>query len=143
MFFKFNRKSRLSPKSQRGVALLEALISVAILAVVGSAFFGNLSAMLKADFIANERSRAQSYALSEMESIKSQSYIDFSILGHPTYSLIALPASHTIALTVSPINPATGLPLNPGLDSGVQKITLVVSHLGTPVITLEGYKVRK
>lgn len=140
---KIYRKSSSVNSRQSGVALLEALISVSILSIIGFVFFGNLSAMLKADYIVNERSRAESYALSQMESIKSEAYIDYSIIGHGTYSLIPVPASHSVAVTTTPINPATGAPLGAGVDNGVQKIAVTVSHLGNAVITLEGYKVRK
>ncbi len=128
---------------QKGVALLEALVSVVILSIIGVAFFGNLSAMLQADYIVNERSRAESYALSQMESIKSTVYIDYSIIGHGTYSLIPVSGGHAVSVSTTPIDPATGAALGAGLDSGVQKIAVTVSHLGNAVVTLEGYKVRK
>ena len=140
---KVYQKSRFLIEGQKGAALLEALVSVVILSIIGLTFFGSLSAMLKADYIVNERSRAESYSLSQMESIKSQAYIDYSIIGHGIYSKVPESGGHTVQVTATPINPATGAPLDAGLDSGVQKIAVAVSHLGNAVVTLEGYKVRK
>ena len=130
-------------RGEEGVALLEALVSVVIMSIIGIAFFGNLSSMLQADYIVNERSRAESYALSQMESVKSASYIDYSIIGHGTYSLVPASGGHAVAVLTTPINPATGAALGAGLDSGIQKISVTVTHLGNTVIVLEGYKARK
>ncbi len=52
-------------------------------------------------------------------------------------TLEVFPGEQTAHQTV-PIDPETGLPSG---DNGIQRITVIVSHNGNPVLTLEDYKV--
>jgi hypothetical protein len=90
----------------------------------------------RSELILREQSQAEGLARSQIESIKSQNY-------NGTYTLISAPSGYTITAMVTPINPATGAALAAGVDNGVQKISVTVSHSGASLLTLDGYKVNR
>jgi prepilin-type N-terminal cleavage/methylation domain-containing protein len=138
----------------RGFTLIEVLIALALFAIIAIVFAGGLSTASRAVLIADVRTRAESLARTQMESIKEEGY-------NSTYSKISIPGvtdssgSYLICScnrTGSVVNctsaqrivavawnsttnqPATG-------DTGIQKITLVIKHDDREVTRLEGYKV--
>ncbi len=128
---------------ERGFALIEALLSLALFGILAATFLGALATTSKADFINNRWNTASSLAESQLERVKGQAYISYAVLGHGTYDLVAAPAGYTLSLVVTPINPATGAALPSGQDTGVQRLSVAVSHGGETVHTLEGYKVNR
>ncbi len=123
-------------KNEKGFTLIEVIIAVALLGVIAIAFLSALGTASLAIFIADERATAESLARSQMEYVKNQSYDDTN--NPPQYSLLSgIPGGYTVNVTAESLN-------NP--DDGIQKITIVVSHLGKEIIssgnsTLEDYKV--
>jgi len=128
---------------EKGVTLIEVLIALTLLSIIAIPFLSGLATASKASFIADERGTAQSLAQSQLEYVKSQSYIDHADPGYGDYGLIVAPAIYSIELIDVPVDPDTGQPLTSGQDNGVQKITVVIRHQGEEVITLEGYKVNR
>lgn len=57
-----NKITKAFRSNSKGVGLIEVIIALAILGIVAVAFLGGLSTSLKAVFISDERSTAQSLA---------------------------------------------------------------------------------
>jgi len=151
-----------SPKGLRGnskgVGLIEVIIALAILGIVAVAFLGGLSTSLKAVFISDERSTAQSLAQSQMEYVKNQDYQTASSGGEVTYLKIDLSEyPHYFIKSIdrngTTVDAITGVPWDPeknppgppadGEDHGLQKITVTIKHQDKEVFTLEDYKVNR
>jgi prepilin-type N-terminal cleavage/methylation domain-containing protein len=134
-------------KNERGFTLIETIIAVALLGVIAIAFLGALGTASLAIFIADERATAESLARSEMEYVKSANYT----------AAPWSPSSYELPTTAPSWDPShNALPSGydgytanvtaAEIDTGIQKITIVVSHLGKEIIssgnsTLEDYKV--
>ena len=125
-------------KNEKGFALIEVIIAIALLGIIGIAFLGALSTASKALFLADERATAESLARSQMEYVKIQDYAATN--DPPQYSLLSnIPDNYTIAITPERLDPNGD---GTGNDDGIQKITVTVGHLSKPsVIILEDYKV--
>ena len=117
-----------SMKNEKGFTLIEVLVALAILGLIAVTFLMALSTASKAIIIADERTTAESLARSQMEYIKEQ---DYNVAG--TYATITPPANYEI---VSPITVEE-------LQTGLQKITVIIRHYDKDVITLEDYKVNR
>jgi prepilin-type N-terminal cleavage/methylation domain-containing protein len=136
----------------RGFTLIEVLIALALFAIIAIVFAGGLSTASKAVLTADVRTRAESLARTQMESIKNQPYSPAPTGGVGNYTKIDLPASYSICSfnrTSPPPNCGPlilGVPWNSGnniaasTDTGLQKITLVIKHDDIEVTRLEGYK---
>ncbi len=120
-------------KNEKGFALIEVIIAIALMGIIAVAFLGGLATASRALFIADERATAESLARSQMEYIKSCNYTS-------EYTPAPIPAEYvdySANITAEPLHDP---------DDGIQKITVTVSHLGKLIITsgnstLEGYKV--
>jgi len=124
-------------------------VALALLGLIAAAFLGGLATTAQATFIADERATAESLARSQMEYVKNQDYIDYSVDPHDVYNEITPPSGsgYSIDFTAVPIDPDTGLPYEQtgGIffqDKDIQKITVTVEHNDNQVFTLEGYKIR-
>ena len=126
--------------SERGMALIETLVALAILGLVAVAFINGLATVAKATYITEVRTTAESLTRSEAEYLKSQSYIYYTP-GHGEYLSITPPAGYNIEVAVVPIHPVTKLPLTFEQDEGLQKLTVTIRHKGETVISIEDYKV--
>jgi prepilin-type N-terminal cleavage/methylation domain-containing protein len=135
-------------KSERGFSLVEVIIAIALLGIVAVAFLGGLSTASNAIFHADERATAESLARTEMEYLRNQDYIDYSVTGHAEYQSITPPSGYNIVVSVERLDmdPPPG---DPDDDDGIQKITVFVYHpydAANPddyVVRLEGYKSRR
>ena len=117
--------------NESGVALLETLVALAVLGLVAVAFLGGLSTAARGTLIADERATAESLAQSQMEYVKSQTYIDDPAPG--AYGEVSTPASYDfLGSTAEPLHEP---------DDGIQKIKVTVNHNGNTVLTVEDYKV--
>jgi len=126
---------------ENGSTLIETLVALAVLGLVAVVFLSGTATMSRATLINDRQETAQNLAQSQIEYVKSQDYIDFSVPGHDDYFLITPSAGYDVAMAVVPTDPDTGLPLPSGQDQGIQKISVTVSHEAKDVLTLEGCKV--
>jgi len=110
---------------ERGVSLVEVLVAVAIMALVLSAFLAALSTGTLGVAVVRERVTAENIARSQLEHVKETDFISGTLYYTPT--VISHPG-HTAVISATTI--ATGL----------QLITVTVSHNGEPVFTIENYK---
>lgn len=137
-------------KKEKGFSLVELIIAIALIGIIGVAFLSALAIGHKAISIADERTTAESLARSQMEDIKEQDYINYSVDDHEEYLKIKPPSDYTIKVKAVPIdafsegrdpflfNPEKGAYEN---DVGLQLITVTIHHLDKEILTLEGYKV--
>ncbi|MGB5926144.1 MAG: type II secretion system protein [Dehalococcoidia bacterium] len=140
-----NKTRKTLGGSSRGFTLIEMLIALALFAIIAIVFAGGLSTASRAVLTADVRTRAESLARTQMESVKNEDYIDYSESGHGNYAVIEEDL-YILQVVVEPLNPETYEPYNEegGVfeeDDGIQEITVTVSHDDRQVITLVGYKV--
>jgi prepilin-type N-terminal cleavage/methylation domain-containing protein len=143
--------------SSLGFTLIEVLIALALFAIIAIVFAGGLSTASNAVNIADVRTRAESLARTQIESIKDQQYSPAPPGGAANYTKVDAPPGYSIcsfnrASPPSVVNcglsdPVLAIPWDSESDtaadedSGLQKITLVIKHEGKEIITLEAYKV--
>jgi prepilin-type N-terminal cleavage/methylation domain-containing protein len=162
------KKKKVGPSSKPGEAfqgrspgftLIEVLIALALFAIIAIVFAGGLATASRAVLIADVRTRAESLARTQMEAVKNPScdYVEapdggvgnyYAKISIPQgYSICSLNLTTGIAVKCDPTDPVLGWPWDSeankpvDVDNGLQKITLVIEHDGSEVITLEGYKV--
>ncbi|HEY81866.1 MAG TPA: hypothetical protein G4O01_01075 [Dehalococcoidia bacterium] len=116
---------------QRGIGLAEVLVALALIGIAVVAFLSSLYTGARTVNIIYERVTAENLARSQLEYIKSQSYITA-----PTsyQALSSLPPGFTITTQASAIE---------GRDDNIQKITVTVSRNGKTLLTLEDFKVNR
>jgi prepilin-type N-terminal cleavage/methylation domain-containing protein len=155
-----NKTREVLRRRSPGFTLIEVLIALALFAIIGIVFVGGLTTASRAVLLADVRTRAESLARTQMESIKEQDYVEAAaspwqvtydrIPGIPDgYSICSLnwttnqtdncgstasPSVIAIAWDSTANKPATD-------ETGLQKITLVIKHDDKEVTRLEGYKV--
>ena len=126
---------RLFRHHSRGFTLIEVMIAIALLGIIAVAFLGALSTSSMALIIADERATAESIARTEMEYVKN---CEYEYEASPSYEKNDVESPTHPGYFVS----IDASPLPPGVDQGIQKITVTVSHQDKPdVLTLEDYKV--
>jgi len=124
--------------NERGVSLVEVLVAVAILAIVLSGFLAALSTGALGVGVVRERVAAENLARSQLEYTKNYTYT----YGATSYPPIASSAGGSITIGVSYWFSSTQeFTSNPDHDSGIQWITVTISHKGEPVFAIENYKV--
>ena len=153
-----------SMKREKGFALIEVIIAIALLGIIAAGFLMALSGVSKALVLADERTTAESLARSQMEYAKDQDYITVPDEGMEPYEasyqkISGIPGGYTIwsedysGTIVEVEDIIYGVPwdsqayqpvdLDIDTDSGLQRIYLVIQHNGEDVITLESYKVNR
>lgn len=110
-------------RAEKGLSLIEVLISLAIIALIAVGFLSGLSTSLRSLVVTEEITTAESLARSQMEYIKNQNYNTGG-----NYTQIECPPGYEIVLLTS------------DLQTGMQKIAVIVNHRDEYVTTLEGYK---
>ena len=154
-------------RQQSGFTLVEAALSIALLAIVAVGVLAGVSTSLLSSARTDTESTAMSLALRQMESIELQSYQEADIGGEVTYDkleLDSIPSNYSIwsynreahiegeEYIVSDV---IGVPwysdeVTAGIDDGqaveedggLQKIKLVIKHGDDIALTVETYKVR-
>lgn len=122
-------------RNEKGFTLVETIIAIALLGIIGVTFLSALNVSLNVLVVTDERQTAMNLAESQMEHIKKQGYL-------ASYSPAPIPdeySGYSVAIYTEDIS---------SRDDNIQKIRIVVSHQGKPVIltadsTLEGYKVKR
>ena len=139
-------------KSEKGFSLIGVIIAIALVGIIAIAFLGGLANASKTLFIADERATANNLAESQIEYVKNQDYIAALEGGEATYNNIDEPLGYAVmsinrnSETVEeiigvPWDTQNNQPLT--TDDGIQKVVVVIKHLGKEVIGLESYKVNR
>jgi type II secretory pathway pseudopilin PulG len=125
--------------NERGESLVEILISVAIIAIVITAFLAALSTGAFSVALVRKQVTAENLARAQLEYIKDYAY---SVTPYPTVEHSE--EDYLITIGVSYWNSSAGtFTSDPLDDSGMQWITVTVSQNGEPVFTIEDYKVNR
>jgi len=139
-----HRKVRIA-RDQSGFTLIEAVIGVALLVIVGVAVLVGISTAFKASATTDKISTGLSLSQSQIESIQAHAYVcdseDGTVDGYATYPTISSVTNYSISVEAVTIN-ENGTVVTTG-DTGLQRITVVVTQLNNPnPITLVAYKVK-
>jgi Tfp pilus assembly protein PilV len=121
-------KARL--RSERGFALMEALISVAILGMTLVVFIAGLSTGLLTTATADRLSTAHQLARSQIEYTKNDTYNAPPF----TYPTVVPPSGYGVTSVASSIS---------GTNSNIELITVQVTRDGSVVFALEDFKVNR
>lgn len=114
-------------KSQKGSTLLEVMISLALLGIISVLFLGGVMNSTRARLQADERSSAKILAESIIDSVKKMEYSsNYNITVPDEYT------GYSANLTAVYMD-----------SSDIQRLTVVIYHLGREVLTLENYKVNR
>lgn len=92
-------------RSQRGFGLVEVLVALGLLGIIGIAFLGSLAYASNAIILSDGHTTAESLARSELEYIKSQAYIDYSLADHDIYDSLDAPADYIMETEAAPFDP--------------------------------------
>jgi type II secretory pathway pseudopilin PulG len=114
--------------SEKGSALLETLMAIAILGLVGTAFASGLSTSSNALIVTDKGGTAKNLAETQMEHVKKHEY-------EPSYSPFPIPPKYDTY--------AAQIDSAPFEDGNIQKITVTIDQDGKVVKVLEGYKVNR
>ncbi len=117
-------------KGQRGFSLIEVAISIALLSILAVGFLGALGTGSKVLFRTDERQTAMNLGESQMEYVRQQPFAT----SYPAAPINEEYEGYSATITTAGIT---------SRDSNIQKITVIVEHLGEEVTRLEGYKTRQ
>jgi prepilin-type N-terminal cleavage/methylation domain-containing protein len=153
-------------RSEKGFSFIEVMIGIAILGILSSAFMMAIMNGTMVSHQANVRTTAEKLAVSQMETIKSGSYL-IAQAGQADYTaaVASPPTGYRIDTLDNASNPVTGhiygIPWDIAnnakwtgtqpLDPGIQKVTIVVqsnaelnSHgVYKEIFTLTDFKVNR
>jgi prepilin-type N-terminal cleavage/methylation domain-containing protein len=138
--------SSLSGSGQRGLTLIEVLVALSILAAVSTTFLLGMTTSSKAVMVSQQAVAVDSLAKSQMEYIKSQSYINVDDYdpNNPdnSYQLIDIPPDLVQQGYEIIIHDPEDVPELED-DNNIQSITVEVTRNGEPAFELVGYKVNR
>ena len=117
-------------KDERGLTLVESLITVAIVGVALAAFGVALSTGALAVSENDQDVTAQSLARTQMEYTKGYPYDPYAT----TYPTANTTGNYIITVAVTPV---------PDTDENIQKVTANISRDGQVLLTVEDYKVNR
>ena len=117
-------------QDERGLTLVESLVTIAIVGVALVAFAVALSTGALAVRESDQEVTAQSLARTQLEYIKGYSYDP----GATTYPTVNTTGDYSISVAVVPV---------PGTDANIQKVTANISRDGQVLLTVENYKVNR
>ncbi|MFC1917967.1 hypothetical protein ACFLXH_04865 [Chloroflexota bacterium] len=117
-------------RDEKGVALVESLIAVAIVGTVVITLIISLATGSLAIRETDEEVVVQSLARTQLEYIKGYTYDPDAT----TYPTVSMPPGYTISVGVSS---------TPDADPDIQKITANISRGGALILAIEDYKVNR
>jgi prepilin-type N-terminal cleavage/methylation domain-containing protein len=117
-------------EDEKGLTLVESLVTVAIVGVALVAFAVALSTGSIAVWENDQEVAAQSLARTQMEYIKGLPYDS----GANTYPTVNATDNYSISVAVTSV---------PDSDSNIQKVTANISRDGLVLLTIEDYKVNR
>ncbi len=132
------RSKHLAPEvtaGQRGMTLIEVVISVAVLALVSVALLQGLSGVARGQWKQDERVGAVIAGRAQLESVKHSLY-DATVTTSAAPAYPSLPAQATVGGVLFDLQV-----IGQQVDTGVQLVTVVVSNGGEEITRLQGYKV--
>jgi len=132
-------------KRQKGFALIEILVALALMGITAVGLLSGLATTFRAGTISQERVVAESLAKSQWEYIRAQDYIPTADYDpddpEKRYQLIAIPDELVVKdYTVEIGTPATII----GPDDGefeLQSITVVINCDSKQLLTISDYRV--
>ena len=131
-------KNLAPAQSERGLGLVEAVITVAVTGATVVAFVTALSTGSIAVQEQEEQVVVQRLAANQLEAVKAQDYIqtDDYDPGNPaaSYPATDTPPGYSVSVSVASI---------PDADTDIQKITVTVSHESENILTVANYKVNR
>ena len=131
-------------QEQKGFSFIEILVSLALLSMIGVAFLNGLFTTSKIVAISQESVAVESLAKSQIERIKSQSYVTVADYNPADpayrYDLISVPADLVAAGYSVEIN--TPVVIIPGAEGfELQSVAVVIKRNGEEVFTISIYRV--
>jgi type II secretory pathway pseudopilin PulG len=131
-------------KSEKGLALAEALVALALMAILAVGLLSGLSTTLRAGTISQERVAAESLAKSQWEYIRTQDYIvtaDYDPTDpDKSYDLIDIPYELAIKGYAIEIGTPQAI-IGPGDEFELQSITLLINRDSKQLLTMSDYRV--
>ena len=119
---------------QKGGLLVEALVSVSLMAIVGTAVLSGLSMSHISGAHTERASVGENVARNQMAAVfSSPSYV----VNGGTYPSVATPAGYEVTATTEELDPLN--PLN--FDPDVQKVTVIVTFEGAQVFQLQSINI--
>ena len=115
-------------RGERGVLLIETMVSLALLGLLGSSFLWAVSMSSNSRVIADEHVTARILAESQIEYLKEQTY---------AYSYEAVPVPDAYPGYTAEVDVDTMR------NGDIQKLTVTIRHHGRDIETLEDYKVNR
>jgi Tfp pilus assembly protein PilV len=126
--------------NERGESLVEILVSVAVIAMIFTAFLSALSTATWGVAVVRERVTAENLARKQLECIQDHPYIDKAVpISYTTTCTVTALSSYPMDLSISYwISPT--FTVTPAV-SDMQWITITVYHNSDPVFAIATYKV--
>ena len=131
---------------ERGAGLVEILVSVAIMAIVLTAFLAALSTGSFGVSVVRERVTAENLARAQLECIQDLPYVPGAYpITYTTACAATQLSTYPVELSISYWHaPTETFTSTPGLDEeGMQWITVTVRHKGEEVFVIENYKAKR
>ena len=118
---------------EKGTALLETMVALALLGIIAVAFLSGLATSSRATVIANDQVTAVSLVRPQIEWVKRTDYVYEAT----TYSAAPIPSGedytgYSVQIDSDPLDTP---------DDGIQKITVTIKHWGEDVLQSDVYKV--
>ena len=118
-----------APGNERGFGIAEALVAIAIIAIVVTGFMATYGTGSLAVLTIDAEAEMQRLARNQLEYIKSYSYNPLAA----TYPLLAAPPEYNVIVIVSSL---------PATDNNIQKVTVTVTR-DDRTLTVADYKVNR
>jgi len=132
-------------KSEKGFALTETLVALAIMGITAVGLLSGLSTTFRAGTISQERVAAESLAKSQWEYIRTQDYIvtaDYDPNDpDKRYELIDIPDELAIRNYTMEIDPPVAIISQSDSEFELQSITVVINCDSKQLLTMSDYRV--
>ena len=127
-------------KNQVGFAMLEVLISLALIGIVVAGILSALSTSSRATITNDVQTTAQNLAEGQIEYVRGQPYDADIDHNPPEYQVLAdVPAGYNVNCTAIRLDPEGD---GSDDDDGLQKITVTVNFNSVTATTIEAYRVK-
>jgi prepilin-type N-terminal cleavage/methylation domain-containing protein len=130
----YHRKHLPRTRYEKGFSLLEVLIAVLVLGILAVGFLPALASSTTHAISVDEKETAKNIAEDQMEYVKTLDYVQTP----GTYASNISTDYSSRGFSVPAISTASV----PGRDSEIQRVVVTVCKNGSPVLSLEGYKLK-